>query len=124
MGGGRVFGSLVLFEILFVPSIQPTGQSVAETDSGGSPKRGCGNSRLADGQLVFSYIGDGNQPTTSVTPVVDAADPAPVRAAASAEEVSSLSRVEFIRSRLEGEGISSKTATYILESWRAGTGKQ
>ena len=50
--------------------------------------------------------------------------PAPVRAAAPAEEVSSPSRVEFIRSRLEGEGISSRAAIYILESWRAGTGKQ
>ena len=124
VGGGRVFGSLVLFETLFVSSFQPTGQSVAETESGGSPKRGCDNSRLADGPLVSSNIGDGNQLTTSVTPVADAADPAPVRAAASAEEVSSPGRVEFIRSRLEGEGISSRAATYILESWRAGTGKQ
>ena len=70
---------------------------------------------MADGPLVSSNIGDGNQPTTSATPVADAADPAPVRAAASAEEVSSPSRVEFIRSQLEGEG--------ILQSWRAGTGK-
>ena len=56
--------------------------------------------------------------------MADAADPAPVKAAASAEEVSSPSRVEFIRSRLDGEGISPRAATYILESWRAGTGKQ
>ena len=106
VGGGRVFGSLVLFETLFFSSFQPTGQSVAETESGRSSKRGCDSSRLADGPLVFSDTGDGNQPTISVTPVADAADPAPVRAAASAEEVSSPSRVEFIRSRLEGEGIS------------------
>ncbi|KAK2547120.1 hypothetical protein P5673_033085, partial [Acropora cervicornis] len=33
-------------------------------------------------------------------------------------------RVEFIRSRLEGEGISSRAATYILESWRTSTRKQ
>ena len=124
MGGGRVFGSLVLFETLFVSSFQPTGQSVAETESGRSSKRGCDNSRLADGPLVSSNIGDGNQTTTSVTPVADAADPSPVRAAASAEEVCSPSRVEFIRSRLEGEGICSRAATYILESWRAGMGKQ
>ena len=124
MGGGRVFGNLVLFETLFVSSFQPTGQSVAETESGRSSKRCCDNSRLADGPLVSSNIGDGNQTTTSVTPVADAADPAPVRAAASAEDVSSPSRVEFIRSRLEGEGISSRAATYILESWRAGIGKQ
>ena len=39
-GGGRVFGSLVLFETLFVSSFQPTGQSVAETESGRSSKRG------------------------------------------------------------------------------------
>ena len=116
VGGGRVFGSLVLFETLFVSSFQPTGQSVAETESGRSPTRSCDNSRLADGPLVSSNIGDGNQQTTSVTPVADAADPAPVRAAAPAEE--------FIRIRLEGEGISSRAATYILESWRAGTGKQ
>ena len=32
LGGGRVFGSLVLFETLFVSSFQPTGQSVAETE--------------------------------------------------------------------------------------------
>ena len=124
VGGGRVFGSLASFETLFVSSFQPTGQNVAETESGRSSKHGCDSSRLADGPLVSSNIGDGNQPTTSVTPVADAADPAPVRAAASAEEVSSPSRVEFIRSRLEGEGMSSRAATYILESWRVGTGKQ
>ena len=124
MGAERVFGSLVLFETLFVSSFQPTGQSVAITESGRSSKRGCDNSRLADGPQVSSNIGDGNQPTTSVTPVADAADPAPVREAASAEEVSSPSLVEFIRSRLEGEGIFSRAATYILESWRADTGKQ
>ena len=123
VGGGRVFGSLILFETLFVSSFQPTRQSVAETESGGCPKRGCDNSRLADGPRVSSNIGDGNQPTTSFTPAADAADPAPVRAAASAEEVSLPSRVEFIRSRLEGEGLSSRAATHILESWRAGTGK-
>ena len=124
MGGGRVFGSLVSFETLFVSSFQPSGQSVKETESGRSSKHGCDSSRLADGPLVSCNLGDGNQPTTSVTPVADAADPAPVRAAASAEEVSSPSHLDFIRSRLEGEGISSRAATYILESWRAGTGKQ
>ena len=65
-----------------------------------------------------------NRPLLLPQCMADAADPAPVRAAESAEEVSPPSHVEFIRSRLEGEGISSRAATYILESWRAGTGKQ
>ena len=123
MGGGRVFGSLVLFETLFVSSFQSTWQSIAETESGRSPKCGFDNSRLAEGPLVSSSIG--NRPITSVIPVADvAADPAPVGQAASSEKVSTPSRVEFIRSRLEGEGISSRAATYILESWRTSTRKQ
>ena len=79
---------------------------------------------MTDGPLVSSSIADGNRPTTSVTPVADAADPAPVGPAASSEKVSTPSRVEFIRSRLEGEGISSRAVTYILESWRTSTRKQ
>ena len=56
--------------------------------------------------------------------MADAADPAPVRAAASSEEISTPSCVEFIRNRLEGKGISSRTTIYIFESWRTGTKKQ